>query len=77
MHQPEVVIEAVRQRVVFRTVIGPDPEVPFSDEGRGVAGGLEGFGEGDFLLRQTTRGDRAQDAVLVVRHAGTDRVAAG
>ena len=70
-------IEAVVERVMLRQVVGPDAEVPLADDAGGVAGRLKRFGEGDLGGRQATGGNGAQDAELVVGHAGADRVATG
>ena len=68
-------IEAVVERVMLRQVIGPDAEVPLADDAGGVASGLQRFGEGDLRGGQATGGDSAQNAVLVMGHAGADGVA--
>src|SRR5208337_1157576 len=52
-------------------------QVPFADACRGVAPSLEGLCDGNFLGWQAPGRIPPQDAVLVVTHAATDRIAPG
>ena len=74
MHQSKVKIEAVGERVVLRLVIGPDAEVPLTDDARRVASVLECLRQRDLRGGQAAGRNSTQDAELVVGHAGADRV---
>ena len=77
VHQTEMEIEAVGERMMLGLVIGPDAEVPFADQSGGVAGVLQRLGQGHFGGGQAAGGDGAEDAELIVGHAGADGVASG
>ena len=59
MHQPEVEVETMVERVVLRPVVRPGTEVPLAEEAGGVARGLEVFGQGDLRSRQAAGRSRA------------------
>ena len=76
VRQAEVEIEAVLERMMLGAV-RPDAEVPFADHASRVALRLECLGNRHLGGRQSAGGDGPQDAELVMRHPGADRVTTG